>query len=78
VSQHLPDAGAGRKGKKGQDEDRDTVHGSYRECLIPSSFFFLGENIYKRKGRGVREKSSKNKLSNKPSCALITLEAITA
>lgn len=30
------------------------------------------------KGGGMREGDSKNKLSNKPSCALITLEAITA
>jgi hypothetical protein len=77
VSQHLPDAGAGRKGKKGQDEDRDTAR-ELQRVSDSIQFFFLGENIYKRKGRGVREKSSKNKLSNKPSCALITLEAITA
>jgi hypothetical protein len=50
VSQHLPDAGAGRKGKKGQDEDRDTVHGSYRECLIPSSFFFWVKISIRGKG----------------------------
>lgn len=39
---------------------------------------FLVKTSMREKGGGEREKSSKNKLSNKPSCALITLEAIMA
>lgn len=39
-------------------------------CLVKTSM--------QGKGRGMREENSKNKLSHKPSCALITLEAITA
>lgn len=46
--------------------------------MSESITYFWSKKIYARKGRGDRETSSKNKLSNKPSCALITLEAITA
>lgn len=67
-----------KEGQEGKGKRIGTrLQGGHGEIALSLFFFFVKTSMKGKRGR-MREKSSKNKLSNKPSCALITLEAITA
>lgn len=59
-------------------EQGGKMEGKQKVGCARRSIQCFGQNIHETKGRAVSKKSSKNKLSHKPSCALITLEAIMA